>query len=43
MIILMLTVFYIIIPNRPVSLTAGISGALIAGIGFTILRKIFSW
>jgi len=43
MIILMLTVFYVIIPNRPVSLTAGISGALIAGIGFTILRKIFSW
>ena len=43
MIILMLTVFFVIIPNRPVSLTAGISGALVAGIGFTILRKIFGW
>lgn len=43
MIIMMLTVFYVIIPNRPVSLTAGISGALVAGIGFTILRKIFGW
>ena len=31
MIILMLTVFYVIIPNRPISLTAGLSGALIAG------------
>lgn len=43
MIILMLVVFFVIIPNRPVSLTAGISGALVAGIGFTILRKIFGW
>lgn len=43
MIILMLTVFYVIIPNRPVSITAGFSGALIAGIGFTLLRKLFGW
>ncbi len=43
MIILMLAVFYVIIPNRPVSLSAGFSGALVAGIGFTILRKIFGW
>lgn len=43
MIILLLTVFYIIIPNRPVGYTAGITGAVVAGIGFTILRKIFGW
>ncbi|MEX0693602.1 MAG: YihY family inner membrane protein [Rhodospirillales bacterium] len=43
MIIILLTVFYIIIPNRPVGITAGLSGGIIAGVGFTILRKIFGW
>lgn len=43
MIIVLLTVFYIIIPNRPVGFTAGLAGGVIAGVGFTILRKIFGW
>jgi len=43
MIIMLLTVFYVIIPNRPISFTAGIAGAVVAGVGFTILRKIFGW
>lgn len=42
-IILMLSVFYIIIPNRPVGFTAGLTGGVFAGIAFTILRKIFGW
>jgi len=41
--IVMLAVFYIIIPNRPVGLTAGLAGGVVAGIGFTILRKLFGW
>jgi len=43
MMIIMLSVFYIIIPNRSVSLTAGLAGGVIAGIGFTVLRKLFGW
>jgi membrane protein len=43
MMIVLLSVFYIIIPNRPVGMTAGIMGGLFAGIGFTILRKLFGW
>lgn len=42
-IILMLSVFYIIIPNRPVGFSAGLTGGVFAGIAFTILRKIFGW
>jgi len=41
--IIMLAVFYIIIPNRPVGLTAGLAGGVVAGIGFTVLRKLFGW
>lgn len=43
MIVLLLAVFYIIIPNRPVSFSAGLIGGLIAGIAFTVLRKLFGW
>ena len=43
MMIALLSVFYIIIPNRPVGLTAGIIGGLFAGISFTLLRKAFGW
>ena len=43
MMIILLAVFYIIIPNRPVSLTAGLAGGALAGIAFTVLRKIFGW
>ncbi len=43
MMIVMLSVFYIIIPNRPVSIGAGFAGGVLAGIGFTLLRKIFGW
>jgi len=43
MMIVLLSVFYIIIPNRPVGMTAGITGGLFAGICFTILRKLFGW
>lgn len=43
MIILMLAVFYIIIPNRPVGMTAGIIGGIFAGIAFALLRKAFGW
>lgn len=43
MMIILLSVFYIIIPNRPVGLTAGFAGGLFAGIAFTILRKLFGW
>lgn len=43
MMIVLLSGFYIIIPNRPVSLTAGLAGGALAGIAFTVLRKIFGW
>lgn len=43
MMIALLSVFYIIIPNRPVGFTAGIIGGLFAGISFTLLRKLFGW
>jgi membrane protein len=43
MIIILLSVFYVIIPSRPVGLTAGLVGGIVAGVGFTILRKIFGW
>ncbi len=43
MIIVLLTVFYIIIPNRPVGFTAGLIGAIAAGLAFTLLRKGFAW
>lgn len=43
MMILLLSVFYIIIPNRPVGMTAGFVGGIVAGIGFTVLRKLFGW
>jgi membrane protein len=43
MIIVMLTTFYVIIPNRNISLTAGLIGGVTAGILFTLLRKVFGW
>ena len=43
MMILLLSVFYIIIPNRPVGLAAGFIGGVTAGIAFTLLRKAFAW
>ncbi|MGJ3259334.1 MAG: YihY family inner membrane protein [Rhodospirillales bacterium] len=43
MMIVMLAVFYIIIPNRPVGLAAGFAGGIFAGVTFTVLRKIFGW
>jgi len=43
MIIVMLTTFYVIIPNRNISLPAGLIGGVTAGILFTLLRKVFGW
>lgn len=43
MIIVMLTTFYVIIPNRSISLPAGLIGGVTAGILFTLLRKVFGW
>lgn len=43
MIVAFLTVFYIIIPNRPVGLAAGLIGGAVAGIAITLLRKAFGW
>lgn len=43
MIIFMLTMFYVIIPNRNISLSAGLIGGVTAGILFTLLRKVFGW
>ncbi|MDA0998608.1 MAG: YihY family inner membrane protein, partial [Proteobacteria bacterium] len=43
MIILMLTLFYVVIPNRPVGMTAGVIGGVTAGLVFTALRKLFGW
>lgn len=43
MIVVMLTTFYVIIPNRNISLTAGLIGGVTAGILFTLLRKVFGW
>ncbi len=43
MIVALLAVFYVIIPNRPVSFSAGLTGGLIAGVAFSLLRKLFGW
>lgn len=43
MMIVLLTVFYIIIPNRPVGFTAGLIGGVLAALAFTLLRKGFAW
>lgn len=43
MMIIMFTTFYVIIPNRNISLAAGAIGGVTAGIMFTVLRKVFGW
>ncbi len=43
MMVVLLTVFYMIIPNRPVGFLAGLVGGVIAGVAFTLLRKGFGW
>ncbi|MBT7505536.1 MAG: YihY family inner membrane protein, partial [Rhodospirillales bacterium] len=37
------TIFYIVIPNRAVSIKAALVGGLSAGILFTVLRQLFGW
>jgi len=42
-IIVLLCVFFLTIPNRPISIRAAFIGGLSSGILFAILRKIFGW
>ena len=42
-IIILLSVFYLAIPNRPISVRAACVGGLTAGLFFASLRKIFGW
>ncbi len=42
-IIVLLSVFYLAIPNRPISVRAACIGGLSAGLLFAALRKIFGW
>ena len=42
-IILLLTIFYFTIPNRPVQILSAVSGGVVAGVLFAVLRKIFGW
>lgn len=43
MIVAFLALFYVIIPNRPVGVAAGVIGGVIAGVTITLLRKAFGW
>lgn len=42
-IIVLLTVFYAVIPNRSVRWADAAAGAAVAGILFSVLRKVFGW
>ncbi len=42
-IIMGLTAFYMVIPNRPVALSSAFTGAVVAGLLFGLLRRIFAW
>ncbi len=42
-IVVLLTMFFYIIPNRPVSIRSALVGGAFAGIGFSVLRKVFAW
>ena len=41
--IVLLTLFYVVIPNRPVTYSAGIVGAVTAGLMIALLRRVFSF
>jgi len=41
--IVLMTLFYVAVPNRPVSFKAAVVGGIAAGLMFTLLRKIFGW
>ncbi len=43
MIFMLLTIFYMVIPNRPVGFIAALVGGVLAGLAFTVLRKTFGW
>ena len=42
-IMILLAAFYLVIPNRPVSRTGAIAGAVVAGVMFALLRKLFGF
>lgn len=42
-IVLGLAAFYKVIPNRPVAFTSALAGAVVAGLLFALLRRIFAW
>lgn len=42
-IVVMLTFFYLVIPNRPVRLSASLLGGVVAGLMFSGLRELFGW
>jgi len=42
-IIVMFTMFYFAIPNRPVRITTALVGGIVAGLMFALLRKGFGW
>lgn len=42
-IIILLTLFYFTIPNRPVQVLSACAGGVVAGLMFALLRKIFGW
>lgn len=42
-IVLGLTAFYMVIPNRPVAFSSAAVGAVVAGILFALLRRVFAW
>ncbi|MEQ8666100.1 MAG: YihY family inner membrane protein [Rhodospirillales bacterium] len=42
-IILGLIAFYMVIPNRPVAFSSAAVGAIVAGVLFALLRRVFAW
>jgi len=41
--IVLMSLFYVAVPNRPVSIKSAVIGGVAAGLLFTVLRQIFGW